>query len=148
VKTRHNLLLILAAALTVGGTLFLAGCYQTPTYIPVSYTPPPSGLERGVAIKLTPQQIQVVKAGVAEGMKDPESARFSGEMLAAKNSKGIITVCGYVNGKNSYGGYVGKSPFVGVLGDGKFVLVDIGSSQDDRKITAKVCDASGVDGIM
>lgn len=48
-------------------------------------------------------------------MKDPDSARF-GSMVAGETSEGVIQVCGYVNGKNSYGGYTGEQPFIGVLG--------------------------------
>ncbi len=139
------------AILVIACTVVLSGCYQTPSYTPVTYTPPPSPpaskIERGTPIKLTAAQIAVVKAGTAKGMKDPESARFGDTFLAAKDSKGVITVCGYVNGKNSYGGYVGMSPFIGVLGEGAFGLVDIGSSRDGRPITVKLCQDSGIDGI-
>jgi hypothetical protein len=106
--------------------------------------------EAGVPITLTPKQQQAVRAGVAKGMKDPESARFGDKMAGAKKADGTITVCGYVNGKNSFGGYVGMSPFVGVLADspnGPFGLVDIGSSAKDRPFVIKLCRDSGVEGI-
>jgi hypothetical protein len=83
-------------------------------------------------------------------MKDPEAARFSDTMAGARKADGTITVCGYVNGKNSYGGYVGMSPFVGLLADGPngpFGLVDIGSSAKDRPFVVKLCRDSGVEGI-
>jgi hypothetical protein len=106
--------------------------------------------EEGIPITLTPKQQQAVRAGVAKGMKDPESARFGDTMAGAKKVDGTITVCGYVNGKNSYGGYVGMSPFVGILADGPngpFGLIDIGSSAADRPFIVKTCRDSGVEGI-
>jgi hypothetical protein len=42
-------------------------------------------------------------------LKDPESARFTD--LRSFNLGGSLVVCGYVNAKNSFGGYVGKKPF-------------------------------------
>jgi hypothetical protein len=106
--------------------------------------------EAGAPITLTSKQEQAVRAGVAKGMKDPEAARFGDKMAGAQKADGTITVCGYVNGKNSYGGYVGMSPFVGLLADtpnGPFGLIDIGSSAKDRPFVVKLCRDSGVEGI-
>lgn len=50
------------------------------------------------------------KAVVASKLKDPDSARFSG--LRVNSYLGGRYVCGLVNAKNSYGGYVGNTPFV------------------------------------
>lgn len=100
-----------------------------------------------IPITLTSKQQKAVRAGVAKGMKDPESARFGDKMAGAKKADGAITVCGYVNGKNSYGGYVGMSPFIGVLADGPdglFGLVDIGSSTKDHALVVKLCRDSGL----
>lgn len=55
----------------------------------------------------TSVSIEDAKARVAMKMKDPESARFAG---VTRDPKGN-TVCGWVNAKNSYGGYVGYKPF-------------------------------------
>ena len=56
-------------------------------------------------------EIVAVKRKIASGLKDPESARF-GAMSAVRNaSKQAIYVCGFVNAKNSYGGYAGNTPF-------------------------------------
>lgn len=57
---------------------------------------------------------------VKNSLKDPDSAHFGG-MLAFKAGDGSIWVCGYVNAKNSFGGYVGMQPFFTMLtpiGDG------------------------------
>ncbi len=110
--------------------------------------PPPHTLGgAGNPVTLTSKQQQAVRAGVAKGMKDPESARFGDKMAGAKRADGTITVCGYVNGKNSYGGYVGMSPFIGILADlpdGPFGLVDIGSSARDHALVVKQCRESGL----
>lgn len=49
----------------------------------------------------------IAKAAVTERLKDPESARFTGLQMSADGK----VVCGKVNAKNSYGGYVGPQPF-------------------------------------
>lgn len=52
--------------------------------------------------------IEQAKTVVASKMKDPDSARFTDVSLQAKGNM----VCGWVNAKNSFGGYVGFRPFV------------------------------------
>lgn len=63
-------------------------------------------------VVLASQQIAVVETTIRKDLKDPDSAQFSGYQ-AAVDANGIIAVCGYVNAKNSYGGYIGRQPFVG-----------------------------------
>lgn len=50
-----------------------------------------------------------IKTTVGAELKDPFSAVYS-DMVVFK-SEGKTNVCGYVNAKNSYGGYVGKKRF-------------------------------------
>lgn len=47
---------------------------------------------------------------VAKRLKDPGSAQFT-DLLVVRVA-GAPIVCGYVNGKNSFGGYTGAQPFV------------------------------------
>jgi hypothetical protein len=49
-----------------------------------------------------------LKAKVLEVLKDPESARFKNVQVAADGQ----VLCGEVNAKNAFGGYVGFKPFV------------------------------------
>lgn len=49
------------------------------------------------------------RAAVKQELKDPESAQFSLEV------QWPTAVCGFVNSKNSYGGYVGASSYIYVL---------------------------------
>lgn len=53
---------------------------------------------------------QAVEQAVANKMKDPNSAEFR-DWHAFQSQKGLL-VCGEVNAKNSYGGYVGFTHFV------------------------------------
>lgn len=60
-------------------------------------------------------------------------------MAAAKSSKGVITACGYVNGRNSFGGYTGEQPYIGVFSDdgAQFQLVNIGGH------SRQICQMAG-----
>lgn len=53
-------------------------------------------------------RIASVKTFVANSLKDPESARFRSVKVKWEN------VCGEVNAKNSYGGYVGYRRFYAI----------------------------------
>ena len=56
------------------------------------------------------QAIETAKQTVANSLKDPSGAQFRNVRLVSYLDGKVI--CGEVNGKNSYGGYVGFSPFV------------------------------------
>jgi hypothetical protein len=60
--------------------------------------------------------IEQAKVILATKLKDGASARFLGVVHAPSKSGGAGIVCGWVNAKNSFGGYVGYKPFV-VSGD-------------------------------
>jgi hypothetical protein len=57
---------------------------------------------------------EAVRAQVRARLKDPDSARFRGtgnadiEIAAGKP---VSITCGYVNAKNSFGGYTGEQPW-------------------------------------
>lgn len=54
---------------------------------------------------------RIVLDTVRSALKDPYSAVFS-SVVARKSAGGdVLKVCGLVNAKNSYGGYVGNTPF-------------------------------------
>lgn len=54
--------------------------------------------------------LNAAKGSVASGLKDPNSAQFNGVRLVSYAGGKVI--CGTVNAKNSFGGYVGFTPFV------------------------------------
>ncbi len=94
------------------------------------------------AMPLTPAQVKIVEDGVRRGLKDPDSARFEG-IIGGRSAKGDMIACGYVNSKNSFGGYVGMQPFGGMLTNvagQQFTLIMIGSDQSARfALAATTC---------
>ena len=65
----------------------------------------------------TPQQvIEKGKKAIADTLKDPASAQFRNVRLVQYLDGAVI--CGEINGKNSYGGYVGFRDFVGGTNSG------------------------------
>ncbi len=86
-------------------------------------------LSRASIIELSKSQKELVYKGVRESLKDPDSAKF-GTMKSGVDEKNLISVCGYVNSKNSYGGYVGMTRFLGVINPetNNFGIVDIADS--------------------
>lgn len=72
-------------------------------------------------------------------MKDPESTKFKETYQAYKLSNGDIAVCGEVNGKNSYGGYTGYTPYYVRIKNGQVYRMH------SMEATGSVCDqvASG-----
>jgi hypothetical protein len=53
------------------------------------------------------RKIEQVKAAVLDQLKDPQSAQFSNVRIVG----GLV--CGEINAKNSFGGYVGRRHFWG-----------------------------------
>lgn len=67
---------------------------------------------------LTRSQVANVESVVSSTLRDPGSAQFRNIRLVTANRKdggAEQWVCGEVNGKNGFGGYVGFQPFVGDL---------------------------------
>jgi hypothetical protein len=54
-----------------------------------------------------PDPIAVAHERLKDVLKDPESARFRGDFRGKDGA-----ICGFVNSKNSYGGYVGFHRYV------------------------------------
>lgn len=110
-----------------------------------AYSASTAEAEPGAAYDLSAAKRSVVERAVMAVMKDPESARF-GRITAAKGKDGIVTVCGYVNGRNSFGGYVGEMPFIGVLTgqNSSFYVVDIAGDEVDARATITICHRYGV----
>ncbi len=68
-------------------------------------------------ISLSPGIEAAAEKAVNQNLKDPDSSKFS-NLVAYQKDPHMIAVCGFVNAKNSYGGYVGATPF--------FAYVDVG----------------------
>lgn len=96
--------------------------------------------------QLTEAHVKTVHDGLRASLKDPESARF-GSMVAGVDEKGAVTVCGLVNAKNSFGGYVGNQPYIGMM-DSRglaFGVLMIGSDDTSRMTVAISCRGKGLD---
>ncbi len=124
-----------------------AGC-NTPD--PATETPPPSVQQKSSSTdkyQLSQTEQLAVQTGVREGLKDPASAMFGG-MAASRNAKGFVYVCGSVNAKNSFGGYVGHQPYFGMLiGEGPkvgFVVAVLGGEETKSEAILKVCRDHGI----
>jgi hypothetical protein len=108
---------------------------------------PGAAIEPGMPVKLDQRQLEAVIDGVIKWMKDPPSVSFA-DINAAKSRRGVIVVCGDVNGRNSAGALVTKSPFIGALmGQPKaptFVVVEIGAYGKQRATVEALCQQSGI----
>lgn len=108
--------------------------------------PPGTTVEAGAKVTLDARQQEAVVAGVTKWMKDPGSVQF-GRMAGARNSTGLVTVCGEVRGRNGTGAWVGMEPFVGVLMGTRtnleFVVVGIASTDRERAEVASLCRDTG-----
>ena len=153
----RSLVRTIICAMAIAGVVACApDAAQHAAHHPVSLVPPynelpraPAGtsIEAGTKVVLDSRQQEAVVAGVSKWMKTPASTQF-GIMSGARNSRGIVTVCGEVNGRNGNGAYVGMRPFVGVLmgtpTSPDFVVVGIAASERERAEVASICRDSGV----
>jgi hypothetical protein len=62
---------------------------------------------------VTADELAAVRHAVADRLKDPDSAQIRNVMVSPDGEN--LTVCGEVNAKNAYGGYVGFRKFLGML---------------------------------
>jgi len=102
------------------GFVMVAGCVpRQASYSPPSYSYRPSESERATqgavwareAIRSGSRQpltIAQVQSDVRSTMRDPESVRFRN--LRRNTETGAV--CGDLNARNGYGGYVGEAPFI------------------------------------
>lgn len=68
--------------------------------------------------------VATAKAQLVRGLKDPASAQFR-DLYVSRSSTDGLTLCGEVNAKNSYGGYVGFNRFFS--SGGGFVQIESAS---------------------
>jgi hypothetical protein len=130
----------------------VGGCQSSgpapPTYVPPAPALPPTSSY--VPYTLPPGDISVVKRYVTESLKDPGSATF-GSLSASISDRGVVTVCGAVNAKNSYGGYAGQAPFIGILatntsGQRVFGVIGMGGTDDQSAAVLSLCQRNGIVG--
>ena len=119
-----------AIALAAITTVFVTGCA---TQSVTQSTPQPQSVTQSAprpAVTWTKDvateaEINDAKKAVVSQLKDPESARF-GEIWALSGTNGKRSVCGYINAKNSYGGYTGDKMF-SITSSGSVVIQGSGT---------------------
>ena len=87
----------------------------------------------GVTCWMAVRPIIQAENTVRTRLKDPDSARFAGVSLNEKTG----SICGWVNAKNSWGGYTGMTEFVLIVPTGEFVLRPATSGQSDVESNLK-----------
>ncbi len=128
--------------------VILACCAATQLSACAGGAPTPAAepaLELVTPRTLPPNQVAALQDGVRASLKDPTSAQF-GQHKAGSNAKGGTIVCGWVNAKNSYGGYTGKQPYLALLlpDTGKFYVQKIGGTEAEAYAVQSVCTRSGL----
>lgn len=107
---------------------------------------PPHELER---IDLSEEQSLAVERGLKGRLKDPYSASISAVVAGRGNDGSMVFVCGYYNARNSFGGYVGDTPFMGMLAHlttkrWQFVPLAIEGTSSKRAVTTAWCELSSL----
>jgi len=74
---------------------------------------------------LSRAQIDAVHGGVLAMLRDPQSAIF-GRAGSLISSRGALLVCGWVNARNNFGGYVGDTLYMVDLDGEVASAVDVG----------------------
>jgi hypothetical protein len=85
--------------------------------------------------------VDQAKKVVANSLKDPSSAQFRNVQLVPYKDSHVI--CGEVNGKNSYGGYVGFRPFVASVTASEIARTGGRFAEIDRAANAGLVAACG-----
>ena len=59
-----------------------------------------SHMDPATPVQLSPAEVKAVQEGLRKDLKDPDSARV-GPMIAGRNAKVEIKVCGWINAKTA-----------------------------------------------
>ena len=99
-------------------------------------------------IELTSDQVEKVRDGVRMRLKDPASAMF-GTIVAGRRADGRIMHCGYVNARNSFGGYTGMRMFTGLLPVIQGItlsasVIAFGETQTEDYVVRRMCSEAGL----
>jgi hypothetical protein len=116
---------------TIATCVALAGCAS-----PVVHTK---------RLAMSNAQINEIKNVTRHNLKDPESAQFRDirrTEFQRQDGTSNTLVCGEINGKNAFGGYVGFSTFKGNFKGNAFQLHGIGDRDSDWLYVA-MCQAGG-----
>lgn len=81
-----------------------------------------------------------VESAVNEKLIDPTTSIFR-DLRARTRASGAVTVCGYVNGKNRLGAYVGDQPFLITFYRGGTLAGDVFIGDDE---VVSMCETDGI----
>jgi hypothetical protein len=76
---------------------------------------------------------RVGKLSITADFKDPTSAQWRG-LFVSEKAYGYYVLCGEVNGKNSYGAYVGFQPFYAAVLVGNAAMKQIASGGKESAV--------------
>jgi hypothetical protein len=111
-------------------------------------TTSPSGLDlpKAEPISLTPAMVRSIENGLRVTMKDPQSLILGPVRAGVDRTSNTVVVCGYVNGRNSFGGYTGMQPFIGSAGTDTagFRPADIGGDSNNQWAISTQCKLRGL----
>lgn len=96
---------------TLTGLIIIGGAAYLITKMLGGLPDQPPSAQQTAAQKQRIEEMSAISAAkrlVKERLKDPDSAQFSTVVYRPKTK----TVCGYVNAKNSFGGYTGNRGFI------------------------------------
>jgi hypothetical protein len=116
--------------------LILAACAQNSADLASENHPlaPPAPIE------LSPEQIAAIDFAVRVTLKDPDSGRFR-DVRGSRSETGIVTACGWINGKGDSGQYMGERPFIGTFDSrSQFRLV----SEMNRDTLLQMCQSASI----
>jgi len=92
---------------------------------------------------LSMQQAQAVSTAFEGVLIDHKSAELS-DLKSATSANGTLSVCGYINAKNRFGGYTGKLPFFGSFRGEAFELRTVGQDRDTLHQVMNRCQMFGI----
>lgn len=131
-------------SLIVAAAIMLAACQTTQTSAPTAQQRGPKPEEATTPHVLTPAERERLETALKNELKDPGSAIF-GKSIAVKGESGLIYVCGYINAKNSYGGYVGNKPYYAFVTEKGAAVLTIGGTGTSTDVAYIMCEGAGLD---
>jgi hypothetical protein len=87
-------------------------------------------------------EIKQAEKMVASTLKDPSSAQFKNVAFHPADGRNPESVCGEINGKNSYGGYEGFSRFVVNLTKNTSAIGPASTPQSDGDLDARLAQST------
>lgn len=136
-----RILAIAIACTMLGGCMTASG--PTEPYV-AGYTP-------DELRELTPIEKATLAKAFAKTLKDPDSAKFEWTKVPKNwSGKTAIDYCATLNAKNSFGGYVGFQPYIGLItiAGGKITggtVTGLASNAGEQQLVSEMCAKKGLD---